>query len=87
MTRYRISGVGPEGHTTSDCVTPVLALARAAAWTGKGYEFVKISDHTGRLHAPADFERLFGINQKPESDPDLTGVGAKITMLPRKINT
>jgi hypothetical protein len=62
MTCYRISGVGPEGHATSACATPVQALKRAAGWTDRGFEFVKISDTRGRLHAPADFARLFGID-------------------------
>jgi hypothetical protein len=32
---------------------------KATGWTGMGFQAVKIADQTGRLHAPADFQRFF----------------------------
>ena len=56
---FRISAIGPDGHTIITRNTPSEAFRKAIELAGAGFGNVRIADRTGLLHAPETFERFF----------------------------
>jgi hypothetical protein len=56
---FKISAVGPEGHTMMSRNTASEALRKALELVAAGFSNVRIADKTGRLHAPEAFARFF----------------------------
>jgi hypothetical protein len=56
---FRISAIGPDGHTIIIRKTPSEAFRKAVELAGAGFGNVRIADRTGLLHAPETFERFF----------------------------
>ncbi len=56
---FKISAVGPEGHTMMSRNAASEALGKALELVAAGFSNVRIADKTGRLHAPEAFARFF----------------------------
>jgi len=56
---FKISAIGPEGHTLIARNTPSEALRKALELAGGGFGNVRIADRRGLLHTPETFERFF----------------------------
>ena len=56
---FRISAIGPDGHTIITRNTPSEAFRKAIELAGAGFGNVRIADRTGLLNAPETFERFF----------------------------
>ena len=56
---FKISAVGPDGHTAMSRNTASEALRKAHELVAAGFSNVRIADRTGRLHAPDAFDRFF----------------------------
>ena len=56
---FRISAIGPDGHTIITRNTPSEAFRKAIELASAGFGNVRIADRTGLLHAPETFERFF----------------------------
>ena len=52
----KVSGFGPDGHTTISRPSAKHAVAMARRWIGAGYTSVRIADVYGRLHDPDVFQ-------------------------------
>jgi hypothetical protein len=59
IVSFKISAVGPEGHTVMSRNTASEALGKAIELVAAGFSNVRIADRTGRLHAPEAFDRFF----------------------------
>src|SRR5829696_2174420 len=59
IVSFKISAVGPEGHTVMSRNTASEALSKAIELVAAGFSNVRIVDRTGRLHAPEAFDRFF----------------------------
>jgi hypothetical protein len=59
IVSFKISAVGPEGHTMMSRNTASEALGKALELVAAGFSNVRIADRTGRLHAPEAFDRFF----------------------------
>jgi hypothetical protein len=59
IVSFKISAVGPEGHTMMSRNTASEALGKALELVAAGFSNVRIADKTGRLHAPEAFDRFF----------------------------
>jgi hypothetical protein len=59
IVSFKISAVGPEGHTVMSRNTASEALGKALELVAAGFSNVRIADRTGRLHAPEAFDRFF----------------------------
>ena len=59
IVSFKISAVGPEGHTMMSRNTASEALGKAIELVAAGFSNVRIADRTGRLHAPEAFDRFF----------------------------
>jgi hypothetical protein len=68
MAMFKISAIGPQGHTLMARNTPTEALRKALELRGAGFANVRIGDRKGLLHAPETFERLFVQPSRGEGD-------------------
>jgi hypothetical protein len=59
IVSFKISAVGPEGHTMMSRNTASEALGKAIELVAAGFSNVRIADRTGRIHAPEAFDRFF----------------------------
>ena len=55
---FKISAIGPEGHTLIARNTPSEALRKALELAGARFGNVRIADRRGLLHTPETFERF-----------------------------
>ena len=65
---FKISAIGPQGHTLMARNTPTEALRKALELRGAGFANVRLVIEKGLLHAPETFERLFVQPSRGEGD-------------------
>ena len=56
---FKISAIGPDGHTIMARNNPSEAFRKALELRRAGFSNVRIADRHGLLHTPETFERYF----------------------------